>query len=81
MTEPVRLGGRFARAVLARSPEADALREEIERRHGPRAVITLGLALVASQLYPTFKYAIGYGHACQRIEIEGRTIVPKLATA
>jgi hypothetical protein len=79
MTEPTRLGYRFARAVLARSPEADELREEIARRHGPRAVISLGLALVASQLYPTFKYAIGYGHACQRIEVEGRTITPKLA--
>ena len=81
MTEPTRLGVRFARAVLARDPAADELREEIARRHGPRAVISLGLALVASQLYPTFKYAIGYGHACQRIEVEGRTITPKLAVA
>lgn len=81
MTEPTRLGARFARAVLARDPAADELRAEIERRYGPRAVISLGLALVGSQLYPTFKYALGYGHACQRIEVEGTTIVPKAKLA
>ncbi len=81
MTEPTRLGVRFAKAVLARDPSADEYRAEIERRHGPRAVISLGLALVASQLYPTFKYALGYGHACSRIQVEGNTIAPKLAVA
>jgi len=81
MTEPTRLGVRFARAVLTRSAAADELREEIVRRHGPRAVISLGLGLVASQMYPTFKYALGYGHACQRIDVEGRSITPKKLTA
>lgn len=79
MTEPTRLGARFARAVLARDAAADELREEIVRRWGPRAVISLALALVATQMYPTFKYALGYGHACQRIDIEGRIITPRLA--
>ena len=81
MTEPTRLGVRFARAVLARDPIADEYRAEIERLHGKRAVITLALALVASLLYPTFKYALGYGHACQRIVVEDTTITPKLAVA
>lgn len=77
MTETTRLGSQFARAVLARSPTADDLRAEIEKKYGPRAVISLGLTLVASQLYPTFKYAIGYGHACQRIEVGNQVITPK----
>jgi hypothetical protein len=81
MTDTTRLGARFARAVLTRSAAADELREEIVRRHGPRALISLGLAIVASQMYPNFKYALGYGHACQRIEVEGTSIVPKLAVA
>lgn len=85
MTEAMRLGSRFARAVLARDgATADPLREEIVRRHGERAVISLGLALVGSQLFPTLKYALGYGHACSRIQVEDRTITPKhvvLATA
>ena len=79
MTEPTRLGARFARAVLARDAAADELREEITRRWGPRAVISLCLALVASQMFPTFKYALGYGHACQRIDVEGRSITPRHA--
>lgn len=81
MTENARLGVRFARAVIAHSPEADELRAEIERRFGPRAVISLGLALVAANMYPTFKYALGYGKACQRIEVAGRNIVPRRAVA
>jgi hypothetical protein len=81
MTEPTRLGVRFARAVLARNPIADDYRAEIERLHGKRAVMSLALALVGSQLYPTFKYALGFGHACQRIDVEGTSITPKLAVA
>jgi hypothetical protein len=81
MTAPTRLGVRFARAVLARDPAADGLRDEIERTHGPRAVVSLAFALTASQMFPTLKYALGYGHACQRIEVEGRSIPPRLATA
>jgi hypothetical protein len=81
MTEPTRLGVRFARAVLARNPIADDYRAEIERLHGKRAVMSLALALVGSQLYPTFKYALGFGHACHRIDVEGTSITPKLAVA
>ena len=76
LTETARLGVRFARAVLARDLAADDMRAEIERRWGPRAVISLALALVSSQLYPTFKYALGHGKACARIDVEGRTIAP-----
>jgi hypothetical protein len=78
MTEPTRLGARFARAVLARDPAADELRETIIKRYGQRAVISLGFALVGSQIYPTFKYALGFGHACQRVTVADQTIVPKL---
>jgi hypothetical protein len=82
MTETSRLGARFARAVLTRDGAvADELRGVIIRRFGERAVISLGLALVASQMFPTFKYALGYGHACTRIEVEGLSIAPKLVAA
>lgn len=82
MTEPTRLGVRFARAVLARDAiTADETRTEIVARHGKRAVITLGLAICASQLYPNFKWALGYGHACSRIQVDGTSIIPHLAIA
>ena len=82
MTEPTRLGVKFARAVLARDAiAADEARGELERRYGKRAVVSLGLALCASQLYPMLKWSLGYGHACQRLEVDGTTIAPKLVAA
>jgi hypothetical protein len=81
MTGPTRLGAQFARAVLARDPAADEVRAELVTRYGERAVISMALALVGSQLFPTFKYALGYGHACSRIEVDGASIAPRLAVA
>jgi hypothetical protein len=76
MSEPVRLGVRFARAVLAHSPDADDLRDDIVRRWGPRALVSLAFALTSARIYPTLKYAMGYGKACQRIVIAGETVTP-----
>lgn len=82
MTEPTRLGVRFARAVLDRDGEAaDAARTALEERYGKRAIISLGLAICASQLYPSFKWALGYGHSCSRIQVDGTFIVPNLVAA
>jgi len=79
LSEPVRLGREFAHAVLAHAPEADALREEIARRWGPRAVVSLAFGLAAARVYPTVKYALGHGKACQRVVIAG-TSIPVLPT-
>ena len=49
MPEDVRLGVRFARAVLAHDAAADALREEIVRRWGPRALLSLAFAVNAGR--------------------------------
>ena len=81
MPRDVALGARFARAVLARDPEADVWREEIVRRWGPRAVLALAFAIIAAQLYPTLKYALGHGKACTRIVVAGQTVTPRLAAA
>jgi hypothetical protein len=76
MTSDVALGFRFARAVLAHAPEADGLREEIVRRWGPRAVRALGCGIIASQMYPALKYALGHGQACTRVVVAGQTVTP-----
>ena len=76
MSDDVALGARFARAVLARDLAADEYREEIERRWGPRAVLALAYAVMAAQLYPTLKYALGHGKACTRLVIDGEAISP-----
>jgi alkylhydroperoxidase family enzyme len=77
--EPARLGVRFARAVLAHDPAADELREIVARRWGPRAVVSLAFAITASRLFPTLKYALGHGKACQRVEVAGEVVVPRRA--
>ena len=79
LAEPARLGVRFARAVLAHDPAADELREIIARRWGQRAVVSLAFAITASRLFPTLKYALGHGKACQRVEVAGELVVPRRA--
>jgi hypothetical protein len=76
MSHDVALGARFARAVLARDLAADECREEIERRWGPRAVVALAYAVMAGQMYPTMKYALGHGKACTRIVVADETVSP-----
>lgn len=81
MADEVRLGVRFARTVLAHSPEADDIRDEIVRRWGPRALVSVAFAITAARFFPTLKYAMGYGKACQRVVVAGETIVPARITA
>ncbi len=71
LTPELDLGVRFARAALAHDPAADELRETIVATWGPRAVISIAFALAAARIYPTVKYALGHGRACQRIEVAG----------
>jgi hypothetical protein len=74
--ELARLGMTFARAVLVHDPAADEPRAEIERRWGARAVISAAYALTAARFFPTFKYALGHGRACQKVIVAGTTIHP-----
>jgi hypothetical protein len=74
MSDEARLGVRFARASLARAPETDELREEIARRHGPRAIVSLAFALCSARFFPTLKYALGYGNTCQRVFVAGQPV-------
>lgn len=77
MGEAAALGYRFARASLARDMEAcDPLRDEIVRRWGDEALVAISLAMVASRMYPTLKYALGYGKACSRVKVGGETVAP-----
>jgi hypothetical protein len=77
LPEDVRLGVRFARATLAHDPAADELREAIVRRWGPRALVSLAFGIAAARLYPTLKYALGHGQACQRVIVAGHSVAPR----
>jgi hypothetical protein len=75
------LGMRFALAARAHDPAADEPRADIERRWGKRAVVSVAFALSASRFFPTFKYALGYGKACQRIDVAGTFVQPGVILA
>jgi hypothetical protein len=75
--EDVRLGVRFARAVAAHDVAADELRDDIVKRWGPRALVSLAFAITAARVFPTIKYALGHGKACQRVIVAGETISPR----
>lgn len=81
LSHEVALGARFARAVLAHSADADELREEIVRRFGPRALLALAFGIMAAQLYPTLKYALGHGKACTRVVVMGQALTPRRPAA
>ena len=72
MGETAALAWRFAKASLARDMEAaDPLRDEIVRRWGETGLVAIGLALTTARMYPTLKYALGYGKACSRVTVAG----------
>ncbi|HEX7970032.1 MAG TPA: hypothetical protein VF502_17540 [Stellaceae bacterium] len=80
MSDDAALGFRFAEAVLAHELRADELREEIVKRWGRHALVSLGFAIAAARVFPTVKYALGHGKACTRITIGG-AVVPVLREA
>jgi alkylhydroperoxidase family enzyme len=74
MSEEVRLGVAFARAVIAHAPAADELRETIAARWGQKGVVSLTFAVVMARVFPTMKYGLGFGKACQRVVVAGAPI-------
>ncbi|WP_374571902.1 hypothetical protein [Phenylobacterium sp.] len=72
MGEDAALAYRFAKASLARDMEtADPLRDEIVRRWGDKGLAAVALSITTARMYPTLKYALGYGKACSRVMVEG----------
>lgn len=72
MGQGAALAWRFCRASLARDMEAaDPLRDQIVQRWGEPGLVAIGLALTSGRMYPTLKYALGYGRACSRVTVAG----------
>ena len=66
------LAWRFARASLARDmAAADPLRDEIVRRWGDKGLVAVGMAITTARMYPTLKYALGYGRTCSKVVVAG----------
>ncbi|MFT3693712.1 MAG: hypothetical protein QM831_11265 [Kofleriaceae bacterium] len=73
MSDDARLGYQFAQTALAHG-EIDPLHDEVVRKWGKRAVVTLAFGLTVARMYPTMKYALGYGKTCQRVTVGGEVI-------
>jgi hypothetical protein len=72
MGEQAALAWRFAHASLARDMEtADPLRDEIVRRWGEAGLTAIALQITTARMYPTLKYALGYGKACSKVVVAG----------
>ncbi len=71
MTPDAALGFSFATATLAHDPAADQHREEIERRWGKQGLVSLAFVIASARVFPTVKYALGHGKACQRVTVGG----------
>lgn len=72
---------RFVRAAATRSTDIDAHRAAVIERFGQRGLVALTFALLAARMYPTVKYALGYGRACARVEVGGVPVAPHRAAA
>lgn len=70
----VQLAVAFTHSVLRREPEMSALREEVLARFGRQGLVSLAFAMLSCRLYPTLKYALGYGHACSVVEVGGAAV-------
>jgi hypothetical protein len=68
------LGVELALGTIARDGSGEEARAEILKRWGRAGLVSLAYAIVGARSYPAFKYAIGHGHACQRLRVAGETI-------
>jgi hypothetical protein len=83
MPYEVALAVRFAEATLHHAPQADDLRDEVIRQWGKRGLLSLSFAMLSARMYPTLKYALGYGKACTRLTIGGvpQPVLPDVSRA
>jgi len=73
------LGFRYGIAVAQNTMDAPALSEEIARRFGKRALVSLAFAVAGSRVYPALKRGLGHGVACTKIRVSKETIVLRQA--
>ena len=73
------LGFRYGIAVAGNTPNAVPLAEEVERRYGKRALVSLAFAVAGARVYPCLKRGLGHGVACSKINVANETIVLKEA--
>ena len=63
------LGHDFARAIIAGTPNAEGLAQEITRLYGRQALVAASFAAASTRFYPVFKRGLGHGATCTRVRI------------
>lgn len=67
---------RFTELVLRHEPEAEELREQIRALWGDKGLIAIAFAISSYRVYPSLKYALGYGKSCSRVQVNDSLLVP-----
>lgn len=80
MSSDALLGLRLADAVLAHAP-TDAARDAVLARFGENGLVTLSFTIAATRIYPTMKRALGHAHTCERLRVDGDSVVAARAAA
>jgi len=81
LPDDIALVVQFTELVLAHDPEADDLREEIRTRWGDEGLISIAYGISSSRVYPALKYALGYGKACTRVNVNNTVLAPNQAVS
>ena len=75
LSDDVRLVVEFTHATLRRQAAADPLRERVVERFGRRGLVSIAFAIISSRLFPTLKYALGYGHTCSVVHVDDAPVL------
>ncbi len=73
------LGFSYGIAVSQNTPAAVTLSEEVERRYGKRALVSMAYGVACARVYPALKRGLGHGVACSKINVSDEIIVLKQA--
>ncbi len=76
LPDDLALVARFTELVLDHNLEADTLRKEILGLWGAEGLIAIAYGISSSRVYPALKYAMGYGKACVRIDVDDKSLAP-----
>jgi hypothetical protein len=74
LSDDTAIAVRYARAAIAHSDDLAAASQEVLWRWGERGLVSLAFAITGTRLYPMLKYALGEGHACQRVSVGGESV-------
>jgi len=76
LADDIALVVQFTELVLAHDPAADVLRNQVRQRWGADGLMSLATAISTTRVYPSVKYVLGHGHACNRVQIARDSFAP-----